>query len=618
MAKTKAVEEKTEVVEKKDTQVSDYQLRKKTSFKRKYQQFFEQIGIIGWGNISRYLVATLFDGSNPILLGEHGGAKTMAGKRITKHLLGYAVDKFLAIDSSKADWDEIMGPINIEKLKQGVEEFCVTPLSIWNKKVVLLDELTRAQLKIQNSVLELTRAKTVHFLPTQLEYIWAAANEITYAGCEPLDDALADRFTYILKPPTTKDLSDSEFREVLDQGESVDDHIVSKFVPNYVSVESKIPDLSEKFKEYLFAVGKQYNKINGRLRIKDYVKAFTKLYESKLNSKDVIAGNVYRISPRRASMMAKAILTNICIELHEYDAYVQESIQDMSEKEVEKWKEKNLLDDTEKTDWLRKIIFETVEATVNNRLTGKNVSAEGLQSAHAGAIQNIDAADLSPLYKIKTESDPIKKLVKALLYQTEELEIYNAYNALESEIAEDKPETELLFFMLWQEHSVFNNLFHKLPEELKEKVNKRITDYFQWTPVDNEQDFTPYMQESTGIKFTDKNLLDSLKLEDRYTEIGLKMNPISRSIKTAIVYYVCRNVDSTDFFQARSVALGEIDLAREITPEELDVVEKEQMIEIEKAKKEEDNKFDALVRVANSILEKIETAYTEEGFKMLT
>ena len=101
-----------------------------------------QLGIYGWKEHDENLVlASLLTGDPLLVIGNQGCAKTHLANGVAE-----ALDKrFLVYDASKAMFEDVLGYPNVEKLKHGVVEYVPSPVTVWDKELILIDELNRAK-----------------------------------------------------------------------------------------------------------------------------------------------------------------------------------------------------------------------------------------------------------------------------------------------------------------------------------------------------------------------------------------------------------------------------------------------------------------------------------------
>jgi len=167
----------------------------------------QQLGIYGWKEADENLVlASLLTGDPLLLIGNHGCAKTHIANKIAQAL----GRKFLVYDASKAMFEDVLGYPNVEKLKHGIVEYVSSPVTIWDKELVLIDELNRAVPELQSKWLEIIRSRKIMGFPTQVKWVWSAMNPLSYSATQALDDALIGRFAYFLYPPDVLQMDEQD------------------------------------------------------------------------------------------------------------------------------------------------------------------------------------------------------------------------------------------------------------------------------------------------------------------------------------------------------------------------------------------------------------------------
>ena len=166
-----------------------------------------QLGIFGWKEADEnLLLASLLTGDPLLLIGNHGCAKTHVANKVAQAL----GRRFLAYDASKAMFEDILGYPNVEKLKQGVVEYVPSPVTVWDKELILIDEINRALIEQQNRWLEIIRSRRIMGFPTQVKWVWAAMNPVSYTGAQVLDAALVGRFALFLYPPDVLQMDEAD------------------------------------------------------------------------------------------------------------------------------------------------------------------------------------------------------------------------------------------------------------------------------------------------------------------------------------------------------------------------------------------------------------------------
>ena len=170
------------------------------------------LGIVGWNHLEPVILAALATESPLLLIGPHGSAKTMVLTRIAG-ALGLNHRHY---NASLLNFDDLIGfPVP----DNGRLVYLQTPATIWDAESVLFDEISRCRPELQNKLFPIVHERIVQGIPLdKLRHRWGAMNPPPaadggrpgaaqeYAGAEPLDIALADRFGFILPVPALGEL----------------------------------------------------------------------------------------------------------------------------------------------------------------------------------------------------------------------------------------------------------------------------------------------------------------------------------------------------------------------------------------------------------------------------
>ena len=248
--------------------------RKATPHKKKTLELTCPLGLEGWSDLDPVILASLATEEPLLLIGKHGTAKSFLLERLAS-----ALDlEFRFYNASLINYDDLVGfPIPDES--NSSLRYISTPSSIWDAEVVFLDEINRTRPELQNKLFPIVHEKRVQGTKLDnLKFRWAAMNpppdpdsedEEEYLGAEPLDPALADRFSFILTVPSWGELKKASKRRVLiDQYEG--EHafavspaeLVEKARKAYIALKvSPPPQLAE----YIIAFESHYSKIGGYL-----------------------------------------------------------------------------------------------------------------------------------------------------------------------------------------------------------------------------------------------------------------------------------------------------------------------------------------------------------------
>jgi MoxR-like ATPase len=260
---------------------------------KKKSSYLVALDVFGFDKIEPAILASLVTEDPLLLIGRSGTGKTFLLNSLSEEL-GLEHRHY---NASLISFDDVVGFPFPDADNDGVK-FLETPATVWNAESVLVDEISRCKPEHQNRLFSLVHERKVQGISIpKLRYRWAAMNPGTvdqggleeYTGSEPLDPALADRFSLIVWAVDWVDLTDEERRKVANP-----------------SGEGKISDDAGKLKKQL---GIWRNAFIERLKncpsfIIEYVTAVI----SALNGAGV------RISPRRSRLMARSLLAATIVE----------------------------------------------------------------------------------------------------------------------------------------------------------------------------------------------------------------------------------------------------------------------------------------------------------------
>ena len=260
----------------------------KTKKRKKMTGWTRKLGLFGLEGIETGLEIGLVT-QNPLLfVGRHGTGKTLLVKRIAQ-ALGL---KFHSYDASKSLFEDVIGFPDPNKMKEGKIEYLPTPLSIFDKEIILIDEISRANPVMQNKWLEIIRERTIMGIKIKtLKYIFAAMNPPDYPGAFPLEPALADRFALIIPFPSSLEIGNENIKKIFSLGGE-----------NILNGNGIDPEVSEILK---FKIKKARKKLRDK-KLKEEAKSFVIFLWDKIS--ELISQNSrFYISQRRL----RFILSNI-------------------------------------------------------------------------------------------------------------------------------------------------------------------------------------------------------------------------------------------------------------------------------------------------------------------
>jgi len=216
------------------------------------------------------ILAGLVLGDPVLLIGGPGSAKTDS-----VHMLGCAlaeknrkdlnydskVRKFnhRVYDMSSCQFEDIVGIPSPEAMKEGKLEFLQTPITIWGKNLVCLDEINRSLSEIQSKLLELVRDRTVQGIKTGVRYILACMNPFGDKGTNEMNGALVDRFMIYLNYKGFCDLEEDTRLQIINRVGHSDATVLKSNSKEKFSIE-----IGDTVNEHLAAVGEEITTLTSR------------------------------------------------------------------------------------------------------------------------------------------------------------------------------------------------------------------------------------------------------------------------------------------------------------------------------------------------------------------
>lgn len=180
------------------------------------------LGLEGWAKLEPVLLAALVTEEPMLLIGPHGAAKSFMLERLSQ-VLGM---EYRFYNASLLNYDDLVGIPMPDASKTSIK-YISSPTAIWDAEIAFIDEISRTRPDLQNKLFPIIHEKRVQGMELKrLRYRWAAMNPPPpedgsddnldmYFGSEPLDVALADRFSFILQVPSWQELTLEQKRSVL-------------------------------------------------------------------------------------------------------------------------------------------------------------------------------------------------------------------------------------------------------------------------------------------------------------------------------------------------------------------------------------------------------------------
>ena len=177
----------------------------------------EAAGIYGYEAIESVILASLVTADPLLLIGNCGTGKTFLLNSLSK-ALGLEHRHY---NASLISFDDLVG-FPFPASEGSRIEYLQTPATVWEAESVLIDEISRCKPEHQNRLFSLVQERRVQGIKLdKLIYRWAAMNPCgpeqngdSYDGSEPLDQALADRFAFIVEVPDWHEMSEQTHRAI--------------------------------------------------------------------------------------------------------------------------------------------------------------------------------------------------------------------------------------------------------------------------------------------------------------------------------------------------------------------------------------------------------------------
>lgn len=248
--------------------------------------FTSELGIQGWAGLDSVLLAALALEAPVLLVGAHGTAKTLVAERFATALN----QRFRHYNASLLNYDDLVGiPVPDDN---GGLNYLGAAGAVWDAEFVFLDEINRCRPDLQNKLFPLVHERRIAGEDLgALRHRWAAINppgllgdaDSHYLGVEELDEALIDRFWFIVPVPNWNEIGRDERIALVRSGAE----------PNTRSDADVAPD---HLIEQTAAALEVIDAASGD-RIADYVVTLV----------DELARSGVLLSPRRARLLLRAI-----------------------------------------------------------------------------------------------------------------------------------------------------------------------------------------------------------------------------------------------------------------------------------------------------------------------
>ena len=260
---------------------------------KKQLTFFNRLGIYGFELVEPLIISALVSEDPVLLIGKAGTGKTFLLNSISE-AMGLEHRHY---NASLISFDDLVGFPYPSSDGKSIT-FLPTPATIWEAESVLVDELSRCKPETQNKFFSVIHEKKMQGLQLhKLRYRWAAMNPFKfdggdndeqYDGSRPLDQALADRFAFIIEVPDWPELSNKEQEAVI-----------------YPAGEAAISDDGGSLKDFV-------SRVKPRFKI-DIIHPLPEIVTYARLATTLMTEAGFRISPRRARLLARNMTALNCV-----------------------------------------------------------------------------------------------------------------------------------------------------------------------------------------------------------------------------------------------------------------------------------------------------------------
>lgn len=176
--------------------------------------YLRAVGAYSFDRAAPVILAALVSEDPLLLIGASGTGKTFLLNSLSE-ALGLEHRHY---NASLVSFDDLVG-FPFPNAEKGDVTFLQTPATVWGAESVLVDEISRCKPEHQNRLFSLIHERRIQGLSLdRLRFRWAAMNPCSadqdgaagYAGSEPLDIALADRFSLFVHASDWTDLSEAD------------------------------------------------------------------------------------------------------------------------------------------------------------------------------------------------------------------------------------------------------------------------------------------------------------------------------------------------------------------------------------------------------------------------
>lgn len=281
------------------------------------------------------ILASLLSGEPSLFIGPPGTAKTeiiyMIGSALresSKRQHPANPEKwfrFNVYDTSKMNFEDLIGWPNPNALKEGKVSFIESPTTIWDKDMIGLDELNRCAEDRQANLFEIIRNRTCMGSKTNVKFIFSAINPYGDVGTNNLSGAIIDRHLFFLHFAGFDKMDPTQRKKVIERVGSFDSVGIrhwtgatfkfdsdKDYQDGKLVINNTLADQGDRLKDIIKSAAEAYPIICDQLG-KSISSLVDTLVSRLSNEKDV--KSMPNISGRRAGMIARGIFAYRSVQL---------------------------------------------------------------------------------------------------------------------------------------------------------------------------------------------------------------------------------------------------------------------------------------------------------------
>lgn len=179
-------------------------------------KLLERLQLYGYSDDQEVTVlSALLTGEPLLLIGDIGSAKTTLIRKLGRALEATKGYPFTIYNTAMDNFEDIIGLIDIAKMKEGKSGYIATPATIWDKMLVGLDEVNRPKQSTASKWLDYMQDRSMMGLSTAGRFLFGAMNPLSVQGTNPMGEATLGRFASFVWVTELSGMSQAERAAIL-------------------------------------------------------------------------------------------------------------------------------------------------------------------------------------------------------------------------------------------------------------------------------------------------------------------------------------------------------------------------------------------------------------------